>query len=210
MRKNSILRRLLLVLSILMILTSSVQGTMAFLTAKTEPVVNIFVPPAMPGNIRVTLNTKLILSGDGASGYSPDKFAVILADGEGNGRTLNTVGGKAAFDLEFTADDVGKEFTYTLSMVDNNIHGVTYSDKVYTVKIKIDVNDQNELVATVTSGDDVITDGYEFEFVNICEGIVTPPTADAGSMIFWGVIFFCGVALLAGVIITDRKRPLTK
>lgn len=210
MRNNSILRRFLLALSILMILTSSVQGTMAFLTTKTDPVVNTFVPPSIPDDINVILNTKLILSGDGASGYSPDKFAIMLADEAGNSRTVNTVGGKAAFELKFTKDDAGKEFTYTLSMVDNNIHGVTYSDKVYTVKVRVDLNDKNELVAAVTSEDIVIIDGYEFEFVNTCAGIVPPQTADADSMILWGVIFFSGVALLIGVIITDRKRALTK
>lgn len=44
MKIRQLIRKLLLVISVLMILTSSVQGTMAFLVTRTDSITNIFIP----------------------------------------------------------------------------------------------------------------------------------------------------------------------
>lgn len=51
MKIGQIIRKLLLVVSVLMIITSSVQGTMAFLVAKTDTITNIFIPVNFGGLI---------------------------------------------------------------------------------------------------------------------------------------------------------------
>lgn len=170
---------------------------------------NTYVPPT-PDDVSVTVKVKKILAGNGAGRFSTDEFSFLL-EGENERYSLYASGGYANFDLTFSADDIGESFEYTLTEVKGSLDGVTYSEKIYNIRVDVTLGDDNKLVAdiTVTCGGEEVTDTEHLEFINIC-GAATPPTGDDTALYFWGAIFLIGVALFATVIFLEKRKPTTR
>jgi pilin isopeptide linkage protein len=78
--------------------------------------------------------------------------------------------GLAAFRLIFTADDIGKTYTYKLSEVNDGREGVLYDTTVYNISIFITLDEDNTLRATI------LNNGAEVaEAVGAFENTYSPP-----------------------------------
>ena len=70
---------------------------------------------------------------------------------------------------------LGKTFRYQVTEINDGIENVKYSEAVYTVNITVSLNEQNELVATMTMNDKAVTE-LAANFEN--EYDYTPPVSD--------------------------------
>ena len=79
-----------------------------------------------------------------------DQFTFKL---EGNDQELyakNDANGNFKFQLGFTSDDIGNEYTYTLSEVEGNVPYITYDPNTYVIKIKVEDDGLGGLKITKT------------------------------------------------------------
>lgn len=118
-----------------------------------------------PDDISVVIDVNKTVNNSGNKEIGADGFEFVLSE---NGNVITEVisdeNGKAKLELTFTYEDIGKTFTYTVNEKNTGISGVTYDETVYTYVISIDVDDNNNLVATVTK--DGRTENLVAEFVN--------------------------------------------
>lgn len=81
------------------------------------------------------------------------QFTFELKDAQGNvlQTASNNADGSVAFDaLKYTEKDIDKEYTYTVSEVNNNVTGVTYDNTVYTVNVKIQDSEPSDGTLQIT------------------------------------------------------------
>lgn len=84
------------------------------------------------------------------------EFRFQLKDGDTVLQTVsNRADGSFVFEpITYTAADVG-EHTYTVSEINDGKGGIRYDETVYTVTVSVVDNGLNELIATVTGGDNL-------------------------------------------------------
>ncbi len=84
-----------------------------------------------------------------------ETFTFELKDEEGNVlQTKNNVGTDITFDaIEYTLEDVGETFIYTVSEVDEGKEGYVYDDTVYTVTVTVTDGGHGELIVTAVGAD---------------------------------------------------------
>ena len=213
MLKNKIARRVALVISFLMLLTSTVNITYGYIVTKTDSVINTFIP-AVPGHedIAVSIEVNKIVKNTGTASISPEGFEFVLENTvSGEKITLKTAAnGKALLTLPFTAEDAGKSFTYKLSEIDTGMQGVTYDQKVYDIHIVVTLSEENKLVTNVTvDGQTVANAVAKFENTYYGEKLSSPQTGDNSSTAFWFVMMFLSGTAFIVLLVLDR-RYMTK
>ena len=73
--------------------------------------------------------------------------------------------GKVIFDgLEYTEENIGRDFFYTVSEVNNNITGVTYDENVYIVKIHVEDSEESDGTLDITQT--ILKDEEECEVIS--------------------------------------------
>ena len=116
---------------------------------------------------------------------------------------LSDADGKALFPLTYTKEDIGKTYTYKLSEVNDGRDNVTYSDVAYNITVTITLNENNELVATITNNGAAV-EKVIAEFENIYNYTPEPdPTGDPGLMLWTATM---AVSALGGMITTKCFR----
>lgn len=173
---------------------------------------NVYIPPEAPkpDDIQVTVTANKTVKNTGDLFMEPDNFTIQLENTD-TGELLSArtdEQGVATFDLTFTADDVGKNFTYRMFELDEGADGVTYDAKIYTVTVKIRLSEDNKLVAQC------LVDGFEMEtpaadFINVYHKMqpASPPTGDSFPYVIWFVVLaVSGVACAVLVILGIRHR----
>ncbi len=119
-----------------------------------------------PDDISVVIDVNKTVDNNGDKEIGKDGFEFVLSEnGDVIAEVISDENGKAKFDLTFTSDDIGKTFTYTVTEKNTGISGVTYDETVYTYVISISVDDNNNLVATVTK--DGEAENLVAEFTNV-------------------------------------------
>lgn len=96
------------------------------------------------GNIMKTLENSPLAAG---------QFTFELKDELGNvlQTATNNADGSVTFGaLKYTEKDIDKEYTYTVSEVNNHVTGVTYDETVYTVKVKVEDSDPRDGTLKIT------------------------------------------------------------
>lgn len=96
------------------------------------------------GNIMKTLENSPLAAG---------QFTFELKDELGNvlQTATNNADGSVTFGaLKYTEKDIDKEYTYTVSEVNNHVTGVTYDETVYTVKVKVEDSDPSDGTLKIT------------------------------------------------------------
>lgn len=81
------------------------------------------------------------------------QFTFELKDEQGNvlQTASNNADGSVIFDaIKYTEKDIDKEYTYTVSEVNNNVTGVTYDNAIYTVKVKVQDSDPSDGTLRIT------------------------------------------------------------
>lgn len=172
---------------------------------------NTFVPPVIvdPDPITVQIDVNKVLTNTGNIKTGLDGFEFVL-ENVATSEKLSQISddnGKAAFALTFTKADVGNTYTYKLSETNQGFTGMTYDTDVYKIKVSISLNDENQLVASLTV-DDAPVESVVAEFQNVyhADETVSPPTGDNSHVTFWFILMIVSGATLVSLIIYDRKR----
>lgn len=213
MLKNKIVRRVALVISFIMLLTSTVNITYGYIVTKTDSVINTFIP-AVPGHedIAVSIEVNKIVKNTGTASISPEGFEFVLENtASGEKITLKTAAnGKSLLTLPFTAEDAGKNFTYKLSEIDTGMQGVTYDQKVYDIYIAVTFDEDNKLVANVTVDGKAVTNAVaKFENTYYGEKPGSPQTGDNSNTAFWFLMMLVSGTACIVLMVLDR-RYMTK
>ena len=113
-----------------------------------------------------------------------------------------------------TEEDIGKTYTYKLTEVNGGKANVSYSTAEYTITVAIELNANNELVATLTkNGENTLAVVAEFE--NVYNYTPTPPipeypdspqTGDATNLHLWFALLFVSGGGVIGTTLYSRKR----
>lgn len=157
-------------------------------------------PRPLDIQVPVTVNKHVTNTGDETIG--PENFQFMLEKTvTGDKLTLKSdENGKAVFDLTFTADDVGKTYSYKLSEINDGREGVVYSTAVYTIEISVSLGDDNKLLATVScNGEaaDSVTAVFENTYNSEKPDTTAPPTSDTTGLLLNIVLMVVsGIAIL--------------
>ncbi len=209
MLKNKIFRRLAFLISLIVLLTSTINTTFGFIVTKTDSLVNVFIPTVSEHDgIKVNIIVNKTVKNTGVSSISPAGFEFVLENTEnGEKQALKSdENGKAVFSLPFTAEDAGKAFTYKLSETNDGMTGVTYDTKVYDISVFISFNENNKIIATITKDGEAVDEVIaKFENTYYTEHPTAPPTGDNSNITFWFIMMVISGAVCIFLAITDKK-----
>lgn len=170
---------------------------------------NTFVPATpTPEDITVNVEVNKTVENMGASAIGPEGFQFVLEDvATGEKLMLQTSSdGKVIFDLDFTAGDVGRTYTYKLFEVNTGVKGVTYDATVHEISISISLGEDGQLDAMLklngSATDSLVT---AFENIYEVENPVEPPTGDMENGGFWFIMMMISGAACVALIAQDRK-----
>jgi len=185
---------------------------------------NIHTPK--PDDITVDFDIVKTVVNKGSEKIGPDGFKLLLdalADGAEDITEVTDENGKAKFTLTFTEDDIGNTYTYKLTEVDDGKENVSYSTKEYTVTVAIILNNDNELVATLTENGEAVTE-IVTEFENIYDYTPkatptpkpapkpeadyneSPKTGNNANLILWFALLFVSGGGIFGTALYSKKR----
>lgn len=125
-------------------------------------------PDPQPNPIDVDLYVEKILKG---RGYGLDGFLFELADQNGN--VIDTAtsdrNGNAVLNVgTFRKSDAGRTYTYYIREVDTDLPGVSYSTRVYEVRITVFYDSaRNQLFYELVKDGVVVNGGEPFAFTNV-------------------------------------------
>lgn len=221
--KNKIARRVALVISFIMLLTSTVNTTYGYIVTKTDSVVNTFTPPESDDSgfvppvpdtedIVVNIAVEKAVKNTGTASISPEGFEFMLENtASGEKITLKTdANGKTLFTLPFTVEDAGKTFAYKLSEIDKGMNGVTYDKRVYDIHVTVTLDGNNKLIAGVTVDGKIVTNAVaKFENTYYGEKPNPPQTGDNSNTAFWFLMMFVSGTACIVLVVLD-KRYMTK
>ena len=126
--------------------------------------VNVYIPE--PTDISIDLNIVKTVKNIGSDAIGPNGFTFALYKEDAKiAQVVSDEKGKAIITLPYTESDIGTH-EYKLYEVNDARKYVKYDDTQYFIKVNVELNDKNELVATITSSDEVVE---EFTFENIYE-----------------------------------------
>lgn len=134
---------------------------------------NVYIPPddPKPKDINVPVTVIKTITNTGNGNIGPENFEFVLQTvGTDESKIAKSAeNGLAEFNLTFTADDIGKTFSYKLYEKNTGIAGVTYNDVVYDVQIAITTGIDGKLLSTIRC-DGVVVPEISVEFENIYQG----------------------------------------
>jgi pilin isopeptide linkage protein len=111
--------------------------------------------------------------------------------------------GLAKLALHFTAEDIGKTYTYTLTERKGDNPYMTYSEVVYEIQVAVTQDTQTgELVLTVTRDGREATGNAQFE------NILHPENPKTGEELFirnWAVLMGISAVGLLAVLVLNKK-----
>ncbi len=153
-----------------------------------------------PEDISVTIDVNKTVDNNGDKEIGKDGFEFILSENDDViAEAVSDENGKAKFDLTFTYEDIGKTFTYTVTEKNTGISGVTYDETVYTYVISISVDENNNLVATVTKNGE--TENLVSEFTNVYTYL---EPGDESNIALWLVVMV--TTLGAALFMANKSR----
>ena len=149
----------------------------------------------------------------GSEKIGPEGFEFVLENTATNEKfnVKSDNVGKANFTLGYTEDDIGKTYTYKLTEVNGGKANVTYSNVEYTITVAIELNENNELVATLTKNGENATE-IVAEFENVYDYTPTPEypdspqTGDNTNLHLWFALLFVSGGGIFGTALYGRKR----
>lgn len=122
---------------------------------------NIFTPK----DTALTIQVEKELVNNTIEIMGVDGFKFLLVGEDGEQILTSNANGLAELTLNFTPEDLGKRFTYTLSEVAGDIQYMVYDDTVYTIAITVTQADDGELELVIER------EGTgAFKFVNVYNG----------------------------------------
>ena len=179
---------------------------------------NVFTPK--PDDITVDIGVKKTVVNKGSEKIGPDGFAFVLEDMATSEKwnVKSDAAGNAKFTLGYTEDDIGKTYTYKLAEVNGGKANVSYSTAEYTITVAIELNANNELVATLSKNGKNVTEVVA-EFENVYDYTPVPPnpeypdspqTGDTTNLHLWFALLFVSGGGIFGTTLYGRKKKETK
>lgn len=195
-------RRLWLVLAVLLtVVTASavvLPSTLAYITGRANTVHNTFrVEYLPPQSITVPVRVYKTVYSMGSEDMSPGGFSfrmVNLDTGDVTAMTSFT-DGLATAELTFTADDVGKTYTYRLYELDGGREDMIYDDTLYDVTISLELDEQHEMVAVITMDGEPVQE-IVAHFANYYNANDIPITGDQNQPTLWLAVLLLSCAAL--------------
>ncbi len=173
-----------------------------------------------PEDVTINFDINKTVVNKGSEKIGPEGFEFLLnalADGVSDITVKTDEKGKAKFTLTFTESDIGNTYTYKLTEVNGAKANVTYSDAEYTISVAIALNENNELVATLTKNGENVT-SVVTDFENIydytpapapnpkSEYPSSPHTGDNTNLNIWFALLLISGGGLIGTTLYGRKR----
>lgn len=131
--------------------------------------------------IDIVINNKVNNTGKYSIGPENFEFILVNKDNGEQQKATTDKDGNASLQLKYTEDDIGKTYKYTLSVIEGNIKGLTYSKETYDIEVIIGLDENHDLVATIKVNGQVMG-SIVTNFLNTYhvdpEAPSTPPTID--------------------------------
>ncbi len=186
-------------------LTATTTITLAGENAEQICFINTYIPPKYETTVRIDVQKTVENTGSGTIG--PAGFEFVLENTETGDKTTakSDKNGQAAFSLRFTEQDVGKTFRYRLTETAGKKQGVTYSDRVYEIEIRVTLEGDKLIASVICDGKPV--DHLTAAFVNRYHGTGSAQTGDSFEL--WPVVTLAVLSLAAVImliIIVIRRR----
>ncbi len=167
---------------------------------------NTFVPAVPePDDIQTYIIVNKTVKNTGDLSIGPVGFEFVLEEAESKKKTTLESGddGKAVFKLIFTAEDIGKTYTYKLYEKNNGIDGITYDTDVYDIKILVVLGENNTICAKILVNGEAASSAV-VDFENIYH-VVTPPTSDNNNIVLWSILMIVSAVCCVLLILQERK-----
>lgn len=155
-----------------------------------------------PKDISVKVDVNKTVKNSGGGKIGPENFKFAL---KGNGQDLTATSyknGKAYFSLNYSHEDIGKTFEYTVTEINDKRKHVTYSTASYKLSVTISLSDDNTLIADVKVAGKAYTD-KSIVFKNVYK---SPSAPDAGERAPWALHIALILALCAGSVALAAYR----
>ncbi len=172
---------------------------------------NIFTPKPEDIFVDIIVNKTVLDWSIAQVGHGTDGFLFQLENVKTKDKLTQLSGqdGKALFSLPFTEKDINQTYEYKLTEVPGDDIYMIYSEASYTIKVKITLNENNKLAATVTM-DGKTTDNAVAAFENIYapDGFLPEggaPTGDNTNAGLWMALMMMSSGL-AAILCFFRKR----
>ncbi|MDO4732819.1 MAG: FctA domain-containing protein, partial [Bacillota bacterium] len=131
------------------------------------------IPPALEVELHVEKRVRNL----GSEEIGPEKFNFRLEDQE-SGETMDVLSdeeGAACFRLNYSVEDVGREFSYRIWELDEEEEYIRYSNAEYEVKVTIRQDESSNALLAELSLDGESVESVSMEFVNEYDYTPEPP-----------------------------------
>lgn len=176
-----------------------IPSTLAYIAAHSDSLVNTFDAPYFtPDFTSVEVKVHKIMHNIGEKRLSAEGFQFRL-EGADNAEVFTLTADKSGFasvTLPFSDADLGREHIYRLYEVNDGRKDVIYDSNVYELKVTLDVNPSNQIVAQ-TYIDNTPVAKVEVLFENTYNaGSVLPPTGDHTPILLYAAMMLLSGAYL--------------
>ncbi len=162
----------------------------------------------IPDDIKVNVAVNKTVVNKGEKEIGPENFRFVLENIDTAAQIVmvSDEAGLANVDINFTADDIGKTYSYKLYEMNEGAEYVTYSEKVYEIAVTISLDEEaNVLVANATvDGADAESIVGAFENIYDYTPPMAPPTSD--NMLVPVALFVASAAILVVLFVTRKKK----
>ncbi len=172
---------------------------------------NIFTPK--PEDITVDIGVAKTVVNKGSEKIGPEDFEFVLENTATKEKwnVKSDTAGNAGFTLGYTEDDIGKTFTYKLTELNGGKENVTYSAVEHIITVAIELNENNELVATLTKNgekESAVVAEFEnvYDYTPVPEYPNSPQTGDNTNLHLWFAVLFVSGGGIFGTTLYGRKR----
>lgn len=173
---------------------------------------NTFVPPVIPDpeDILVSLRVEKTVINMSSTKIGPEGFR-FLVESLDSGETITLTtdkDGHAQMGLTFTAEDIGKTYTFKVSEINDGKTGVQYSTATYEIKITISLDEENNaLAAKITKNGQSVSEcvvGFENTYTK--SDPISPPNSDNSLIGLWIFLMASSAAGVVCMLLLGRGR----
>lgn len=166
--------------------------------------VNVYIPE--PTDISIDLKIVKTVKNLGTEVIGPSGFNFVLYKDEVLvAEVVSDEQGFAKITIPYTEDDLGLH-EYKLYEVNDARKYVTYDSHQYYINVNVELNNKNELVATITANDEVIE---EFSFENIYDKDKKPlgptDTSSRDTVYIYSVMSIVAGVMLIALLLLKKK-----
>jgi len=201
--------KLALLLAVAVVIGFSIQSTMAYVTARSQTLTNVFKAPYVPPETDgVEVHVHKTVHNAGTEHLSPEGFQFKLQSLQSEECFTLTADkdGFASVTLPFADAVLGKTYTYHLYEINDARKNVQYDDAVYVIQITPYVSADNRIMAEASVNGKVVQQ-IAVAFENVYNaGILPPATGDETPLLLYGMLMLISIAGMVFLLSGRRIR----